>query len=121
MLRESQEIEKTEAFDRFWQAYPKKVGKGDARKAFDKALAGKGAQLRSFLDRMIAAVEQQKQSAQWTREDGQYIPNPSTWLNQGRWEDELPSTVHGIQKHGAPMSPMMRAAVDAMMEGQDDV
>ena len=23
------------------------------------------------------------------KDNGQYIPNPATWLNQGRWEDEL--------------------------------
>jgi len=35
-----------------------------------------------------AAIERQKSSRQWTKDDGQYIPNPSTWLNQERWEDE---------------------------------
>ena len=27
-------------------------------------------------------------TAQWTKEGGQYIPNPTTWLNQGRWDDK---------------------------------
>ena len=26
---------------------------------------------------------------QWCRDGGQFIPNPATWLNQRRWEDEL--------------------------------
>ena len=38
---------------------------------------------------MIAAIEAQKASEQWTREGGRYIPNPATWLNGGRWEDEM--------------------------------
>ena len=38
---------------------------------------------------MIGAVEAQKQTEQWKRDGGQYIPHPATWLNQMRWEDEL--------------------------------
>ena len=39
---------------------------------------------------MIDAVEKQKKTDQWTRDGGQYIPHPATWLNQRRWEDEIP-------------------------------
>ena len=35
------------------------------------------------------AISAQKRSRQWTENNGQYIPNPATWLNQRRWEDEL--------------------------------
>ena len=82
-----------ERFDEFWKAYPKKVGKGAALKAYNKLKPN--AQLHSA---MLAAIERQKQSEQWQKERGQYIPNPSTWLNQSRWEDELPSA-------GATMQP----------------
>jgi hypothetical protein len=27
-------------------------------------------------------------SAEWTKDGGQFIPHPATWLNQKRWEDE---------------------------------
>ena len=37
---------------------------------------------------MLAAIEQQRASPQWAKDGGQYIPNPATWLRQGRWEDE---------------------------------
>lgn len=67
-------------FDAFWSAYPKKVGKQAALKAFQKANA--------TLETMLTAIERQKSSAQWKKDNGQYIPNPATWLNQGRWEDE---------------------------------
>ena len=43
------------------------------------------------LETLLSAVEKQKKSEQWTKNDGQFIPNPSTWLNQGRWDDELPT------------------------------
>jgi hypothetical protein len=70
-------------FDEFWSAYPKKVGKDDARKAFDKRKPDA-----DLSAKMVAAVNAQKQSAQWKKDGGQYIPNPATWLNQGRWQDE---------------------------------
>ena len=45
----------------------------------------------------MKAVEHQKTWDQWNRDGGQYIPNPSTWLNQHRWEDE-PVHVFGQPK-----------------------
>ena len=36
---------------------------------------------------MMQALEKQKASADWQKANGQYIPNPSTWLNGERWED----------------------------------
>lgn len=38
---------------------------------------------------MLNAIETAKQSMQWNKDNGQYIPNPATWLNQKRWEDEI--------------------------------
>ena len=70
-------------FDRFWQAYPKKKAKQDAMKAWAK-LAPDMALCRE----MSAALKWQKQSEQWTRDGGQYIPHPGKWLRQRLWEDE---------------------------------
>lgn len=72
-----------EAFDVFWDAYPRKVGKEAARRAFSKVKAD--------VKTLLSAIDQQKNSAQWQADGGKYIPNPATWLNQGRWEDELPA------------------------------
>lgn len=44
-----------------------------------------------LLSQMLSAIKQQCASPQWTKDNGQYIPNPATWLNQGRWEDVLPA------------------------------
>ena len=76
-------VDKDEEFNEFWEEYPRKVGKKDARRAFDKALKSTKAET------MIRAVIAQKKSGQWLRENGRYIPNPATWLNQGRWDDEI--------------------------------
>ena len=76
------------AFDAFWSAYPKKTGKEAAKKSFARAKADIGT--------MLSALEVQKQSEQWTKNNGQFIPNPTTWLNQGRWEDEVQTKSSGF-------------------------
>ena len=72
-----------EAFERFWTAYPRKVGKGRAEKLFVRLKPD-----HRLLDTMLTAIKQAKGSEQWQRDQGRYIPNPSTWLGQRRWEDE---------------------------------
>ena len=70
-------------FEEFWLAYPAKVGKDDARKAFERRKPDD-----ALLKTMLSALQTQKASPKWAKDDGQYIPNPSTWLNQGRWQDQ---------------------------------
>lgn len=70
-------------FEKFWEEYPKKKSKGAARKAFENAIK-KGI----TVDVLIDAVIRQRCGSQWTKDNGQYIPYPATWLNQERWEDE---------------------------------
>lgn len=72
---------KGDAFERFWKAYPKKVGKEAARKAFGK--------VKVPVESLLTAIDRQKCGSQWKAENGRFIPNPATWLNQGRWEDEV--------------------------------
>jgi hypothetical protein len=69
-------------FSAFWEAYPNKTGKQAAVKAWEKA---KG---RPDIAAIMAAINQQKRSEKWTKDGGQYIPNPATWINQGRWDDK---------------------------------
>jgi hypothetical protein len=73
-------------FDAFWQAYPRKTAKPQAAKAF--------ARLRpddTLLSEMLSALTLQSQSDQWQREGGQFVPHASTWINNRRWEDQMPS------------------------------
>lgn len=77
---EGKESEKGE-FDRLWDAYPRKVGKKAAQKAFQNARD------RPRIDDLIASVQRQALSAQWTKDGGQFIPHLSTWLNRGQWAD----------------------------------
>lgn len=72
-----------EEFDQFWAAYPRRVDKGTARKAWART-----ASIRPLIADVLKAVEEAKRSAQWLKDDGQYIPYPATWLNGERWDDE---------------------------------
>ena len=84
-----------ERFNRFWKAYPRKVAKGYAFECFKKLKPSE-----ALTQKMLTAIEEQKKSAEWLKNSGEYIPNPSTWLNQGRWEDELSE-----QKESASVVP----------------
>ena len=72
------------SFDLFWDKYPKKVKKKKARELWQKLRPD--AALASVI---LAALERQKCSDRWQRDGGQYIPDPTTWLNGRRGEDEL--------------------------------
>lgn len=76
----------TAAFLEWWESYPKKVGRGAVVKIWDKQVRGK-----VELSKMLLILEKQKASDQWQKEGGQFIPNPTTYLNQGRWDDEVES------------------------------
>lgn len=67
-------------FDDFWAAYPKRVGKDAARKAYLKALK------RADEDRIISGATRYASDANLPEK--QFIPDPSSWLNSGRWDDE---------------------------------
>ena len=73
-------------FEVFWKAYPRKEKKQDAKKAFMKLKPSE-----DLFKAIMAGLENHKKSEQWTRDKGQYIPHPTTWLNGKRWEDELES------------------------------
>ncbi len=73
-----------EQFNIFWMAYPRKVGKGAAEKIWEKMKGDK-----ELFDKIIQAVANQRNSEQWLRDNGVFIPHPATWLNQRRWEDEV--------------------------------
>ena len=78
-------------FGVFWNKYPRKAGKDAAFIAFEKRKPDE-----QMLDEMLKAIELQSESDAWQKNDGQYIPHPSTWLNQGRWKDEQTNRPTGM-------------------------
>jgi|SoiMetStandDraft_2_1073263.scaffolds.fasta_scaffold08327_3 hypothetical protein len=84
----------TTGFSLFWKSYPRKTAKGDAERAWRKLNPSEELQ-----QTILAAVERAKQSEQWQRDGGRFIPYPTTWLNGRRWEDEVATvTSVGVDK-----------------------
>lgn len=70
----------TAQFEDFWKQYPRRIGKGAARKAFEKAL-----KLASFEE---IETGLRRQLSYYQSREQQFIPHPTTWLNQERWADD---------------------------------
>lgn len=81
--KELNELQKKQ-FDKFWQAYPRKVSKKEAQKSWKKI----NPSLELF-EKILKALEMVKQTEQWKKDNGKFIPYPATWLNQERWTDEI--------------------------------
>ena len=83
-------------FEKFWEAYPKKIAK--------KAVLQKWKNLKVddvLFESIMKGLEAWKQSQQWMKDGGQYIPNPTTFLNQERWNDEITEGVGKVGKSTA--------------------
>lgn len=75
-----------DAFNQFWEVWPsgKKVKKEGARKSWAKLEPS-----RELVAKILTAVKIHKESLQWNKDSGDFIPHPTTWLNGRRWEDEI--------------------------------
>lgn len=73
-----------ELFNRFWEVYPRKVGKDKCQRWFKTHKVNE-----EFVDDLVTSITKQKKSLQWSKNGGQYTPHPYTWLNRGGWNDEL--------------------------------
>ena len=81
-------------FLEFWSVYPKKVDKKGSFRAFKNI-----PKLKETFPAIMKALEIQKQSQQWTKDNGQFIPNPTTYIHQERWltvteSDELQTKIN---------------------------
>lgn len=73
-----------DGFPSFWFEYPKKHHKADAEKAWKKIKADP-----EKTDLILEALFRHRRTRQWQKDNGQFIPNPATWLNRRSWEDVL--------------------------------
>ena len=71
---------------RFWNCYPRRCAKKDARKAW-AALSPEP----EIVDQMIETL--QWQIEEWAAEQFRYAPYPASWLRAERWTDERSPTV----------------------------
>lgn len=76
-------------FDIFWKDYPRKIAKGDARKAWAQT-----AMIRPSLDIVLAAVAEARKH--WDRPE--FIPYPATWLRAERWDDSYQVEIMPVEE-----------------------
>ena len=82
---ESQLLKK---FELFWSAYPNKKSKKTAFEKFKRIDFKK-----TSFESIMISLEKQKQSDDWTKNGGQYVPMPQTWIFNERWTDEIQAPV----------------------------
>jgi len=71
-------------FERFWSAYPRRLAKADARRAWEKLAPDE-----ITIEAILEGVRRHALSEQWRRDSGQFIPYPATFINKRRWEDDV--------------------------------
>jgi len=97
-------------FDRFYQAYPKHVAKEDAVRAWKKITPPP---TEDFVNTLIARIDILRTTDGWLKNNGEFIPNPATWLNGKRWDDEIKTgtSSSGNQQKKEPIPPSRRIVV----------
>jgi hypothetical protein len=99
-------------FDEFWAQYPRKRSKGQAEKTWVKLCPDDTL----FAD-IMHGLARAKGSKDWQKDEGQFIPYPSTWLNAKGWEDEYESVRVGPQLSSNVRKGMELVAKYSQAEG----
>ena len=89
-------------FQRFWQAYPRKVNKAHAMQAWTKLHVDE-----QLFERIMDGLRRNIQFDRTFREK-EYTPYPASWLNGKRWEDEFDTP--------APTAPPRNTAFDELRQ-----
>lgn len=76
-----------ELFDQFYAAYPRKVAKKAAQKAFAK-IKDAGSKLPAILQALEKQKAEYQRQHDFQRDGWRFFPHPATWLNREQWEDE---------------------------------
>jgi hypothetical protein len=104
-------------FDRFWAAYPRRVAKREARKAWDRAIQ------RADPDRIRIGAERYRDDP---GRDPAFTAHPATWLNGDRWNDEPTPRARAspngfVERDGLRLRPETAARLDdrARFEAMD--
>lgn len=79
-----QAAEREKYFDKFWKTYPRRANKLKARIAWQCLPVDVG-----LYEKILQSVGLYKLSQQW--QDANYIPYPETFLNNEKWEDDIPT------------------------------
>jgi hypothetical protein len=96
-------------FEQFWFKYPRKVAKKTAMQAFAKL---------PTVEQELAVDALDTHLDYWKLKETEsdFIPYPATWLNQGRYFDELELTAKAIKKPALPWYSTEQMTMDKARE-----
>lgn len=100
-------------FDEFWASYPRKVGKGQARTAFQKALK------KAYVGDILTGAERYAQER--AGQDSAYTAHPATWLNGERWLDEPSQPPQPKTTNRDQQSDRVKAALERIQTTQREI
>jgi hypothetical protein len=98
-----------ESFQKFWASFPKRRARAAAEKAWVKINPSP-----ELFETIMTSLEEQKQSGDWLKNDGQFIPFGSTWLNGRRWEDDVANP-----NLESPSGPMEHSLLKILKEEEE--
>lgn len=98
-------------FMAFWRAYPRRQKRQAAFKVWQRLDVDD-----ELLAVILRAVSRQSAMEGWRKENGKYVPLPTTWLNGQEWENELHVDLPAVAE---PVpSPSVVAAHEAIIAAQ---
>lgn len=104
-----------EQFDEFWAAYPVKVGKGAARKQFERAIK------KTPAAEIIQGAQRFAAQCRANQTERQFIKHPQGWLSAERWADETLQNVVALPgQRTAKAHEAWKAALDLYFAGKWD-
>lgn len=111
---QSQESDISSSFAAFWQAYPRKKGKQQALRAWEKAI-------KTGADPTVIVAGAERYALERTGEDPQYTAHPATWLHAGRWDDEPDPTHQAKPTTRQHQTDIVQAALQRIREQQREI
>ena len=109
-------VDSDDLFGRFWKLYPNKKNKAKAQQAWKRLKITE-----DLFNQILEGLAKYCASPDWTKDGGQYIPHPATWLNGKRWEDEVKpaSNIHQFPGHSRHAGFEQRNYTDDLVERED--
>lgn len=103
-------------FERFWAAYPRKVGKKGAEQAFTRTVHKRI----TTVEHLVAEAE--RWAGLWAAEgrEEKFIPHATTWLNGERWNDAPPAPRRPVQPDNRPSTTDQRVAAALALAARYD-
>jgi hypothetical protein len=96
-------------FEQFWKKYPRKVAKKTAMQAFAKLPPDEQELALDVVDNYVEYWKIKETATE-------YIPHPATWLNQGRYYDELDMKPKALVKPALPWYSTEQLTMDKARE-----